>query len=55
MKKQKETIKFCGKDCEVIERYEISEEYAKKHHLVYRKRIKFIAPDGHVIDCADTE
>ena len=47
-------INFCGTECEVIERYEISEERANEHGLSYRKRIKFIAPDGDVIDCADT-
>lgn len=48
------TINFCGKECEVIERYEIPEEYAQKYDLHFRKRIKFIASDGDVIDCADT-
>lgn len=50
----KETINFCGKECEVIERYEISEEYAKANDLTYRKRIKFLTTNGDVIDCADT-
>lgn len=50
----KETILFCDKECEVIERYEVSEEYAKENHLCYRNRIKFVTPDGFVHDCADT-
>lgn len=48
------TINFCGNECEVLERYEISEERANEYGLSYRKRIKFITPDGKVIDCADT-
>jgi hypothetical protein len=52
--KMTDKINFCGTECEVLERYEISEEYAKEYDLFYRKRIKFITPDGAVIDCADT-
>lgn len=48
------TINFCGTECEVLKRYEISEEYAKEHDLSYRNRITFITPNGDVIDCADT-
>lgn len=50
----KKTIIFCGKKCKVIERYEVSEEYARENDLYYRKRIRFITPEGVVIDCADT-
>ena len=50
----KETITFCDKECEVLERYEISEEYAKENNLCYRNRIKFVTPDGFVHDCAET-
>lgn len=49
-----DTIIFCGDECEVLERYEVSEEFADERDLFYRKRIKFITPDGAVIDCADT-
>lgn len=49
------TINFCGTECEVLKRYEISEEYANKHGLIYRNRITFVTPNGDVIDCADTE
>lgn len=47
-------INFCGTECKVLKRYEISEEYANEHDLSYRNRITFITPDGDVIDCADT-
>lgn len=50
----RETINFCGKECKVLERYEVSEEYARKYKFSYRKRIKFEAPDGQTIDCANT-
>lgn len=49
----KDTILFCGKECEVVKRYEISEEYAREHNLSFRKRIIFKTPDGNEIDCAD--
>ena len=47
-------INFCGEECEVLERYEVSEEFANEHDLSYRKRIRFITPKGEIIDCADT-
>lgn len=47
-------ITFCDQECEVLERYEVSEEYAKEYNLCYRNRIKFVTPDGFVHDCADT-
>lgn len=50
----KNTIIFCDKECEVLERYEVSEEYAKEYNLCYRNRIKFVTPDGFIHDCADT-
>lgn len=49
-----ETINFLDMECEVIERYVISEEYAKENDLLYRNRIKFITPNGFIHDCADT-
>lgn len=48
-----EKIIFCGKECEVLERYELSKEYMEENNLSYSKRIKFIV-DGEIIDCADT-
>lgn len=50
----KEYITFCGVECEVVKRYEVSEEYAKENNLSYRKRIIFKTSDGNEIDCADT-
>lgn len=50
----KETIIFLGKECEVIERYTVSDEYAKEYELCYKNRIRFITPDGYEHDCADT-
>lgn len=49
----KNTIKFCGTECEIIKRYEISEDYTKENMLDSTKRIKFITPNGDIIDCAD--
>lgn len=48
------TINFCGTECEVLKRYEISEKYANEHGLSCRNRITFITPNGDVIDYADT-
>lgn len=52
--RRKNKIIFCGVECKVIRRYEVSEEYAKENNLSYRKRITFVTPDGKEIDCADT-
>lgn len=51
---KKDTIMFCGRECKVIERYTITEEYAKKYQLVYRNRIKYVDFNGMIHDVADT-
>lgn len=50
----KNTIIFCDVECKVIERYQLTDEYMKENDLYYKNRIRFITPDGNVIDCADT-
>ncbi len=51
---EKDVIIICDKECEVLERYTLTDEYMKEHNLYYKKRIKFIDPNGIVVDCADT-